>query len=357
MQLFKCGHCQRPVYFDNTYCSRCQHSLGFNADTLDMVSLQTNQNGKLYDVVTGKEYRFCSNVTYGVCNWIIPEENPALHCIACSLNRTIPDLTKSAHLERWKTIEHAKHRLIYSLLRWNLPVKTKTSDPNNGLVFDFKSDDEMPEGQRVLTGHASGVITMNIAEADDVEREMAKKNMEEVYRTVLGHFRHEVGHYYWELLIEDSIHLESFRNLYGDETASYQEALDNYYKNGAPANWNQNYISAYATMHPWESWAETWAHYMHIVDTLETAYFFGLSIDPRIMDHGITSRMASKIEENAYWCLDFDKIFKQWVPLSLMMNSINRSMGANDIYPFVINPTVKNKLQFIHDVIHHKSTS
>ncbi len=352
MQLFKCHHCQRPVYFDNTYCSKCHHKLGFDAVTLDMITLHTDPDGKLKNVVSGNEFHYCSNAVYGVCNWILAEDNPATHCVACSLNRTIPDINKPDHLERWATIENAKHRLVYSLLRWNLPVKNKISDPEKGLVFDFKSDDEMPEGQRVLTGHASGVITMNISEADDVEREMAKKNMDEVYRTVLGHFRHEIGHYYWDLLIANSGHLEKFRQLYGDESQSYQEALDKYYENGAPADWSRNYISAYATMHPWESWAETWAHYMHIVDTLETAYFFGLSIDPRIID--TPSKMSSKIEENAYWCPDFKKIYEQWVPLSLMMNSLNRSMGANDIYPFVINKRVKEKLQFIHEIIHHK---
>jgi hypothetical protein len=306
--------------------------------------------GNLTEVISGSGFHYCSNHQYGVCNWVIPDDNPATICIACALNRTIPDITNAEHLERWKTIENAKHRLVYSLLRWNLPVKSKTEDPMDGLVFDFKADEGLPDGQRVLTGHASGVITMNIAEADDVEREMAKKDMDEVYRTVLGHFRHEIGHYYWDLLIADSNHLKKFRQLYGDETFSYKEALDNYYKKGAPTNWMENYISAYASMHPWESWAETWAHYMHIVDTLETACYFGLSIQPLQIPH--QEGMSTSIEENAYECMDFGKIFEQWLPLSLMMNSLNRSMGANDIYPFVINPKVKEKLHFIHNLIH-----
>lgn len=346
MQLFKCDNCQHPVYFDNTFCSKCQYLLGFDGISLTMVSLQPSS---LKSVVSGAKYHYCINHLQGVCNWIIPDTDPATICIACSPNRTVPNSSNPKHLERWKTIEQAKHRLIYALLRWNLPVKSKLSDPENGLAFDFKSDDYLPEGQRVLTGHASGLITMNIAEADDVEREMAKKDMDEVYRTVLGHFRHEIGHYYWDLLIADSEFIEEFRKLYGDERSSYQESLEKYYKYGAPIDWSKNFISAYATMHPWESWAETWAHYMHITDTLETAYSFGLTIHPKVAPE--EAGLSATIDENAYDCKDFKKIYKYWLPLSIMMNSLNRSMGANDLYPFVINPSVKEKLKFIHKVI------
>jgi hypothetical protein len=298
---------------------------------------------------SGEKFHYCINHIHGVCNWVIPDSNPATICIACAPNRTVPNPSNPDHLERWKTIEQAKHRLIYALLRWNLPVRSKLIDPENGLAFDFKSDDYLPEGQRVLTGHASGVITMNISEADDVEREMAKKNMDEVYRTVLGHFRHEIGHYYWDQLIDGSEFLDEFRQLYGDERFSYQEALDTYYKKGAPNDWSENYISAYATMHPWESWAETWAHYMHIIDTLETAYSYGLTIHPKVAP--LEAGLSATIDENAYDCKDFKKVYKYWLPLSITMNSLNRSMGAKDLYPFVINPSVKKKLAFIHKVI------
>jgi len=350
MQLFKCDQCDQPIYFDNIFCSKCHNLLGFDGINLKMISLQPQEDGSMVAADSGQKYHYCMNHAHNVCNWVIPDSSPATICIACAPNRTVPNTSIPEHMERWKTIEQAKHRLIYALLRWKLPVKSKLIDPNEGLTFDFKSDDNLPEGQRVMTGHASGVITMNIAEADDVEREMAKKNMDEVYRTVLGHFRHEIGHYYWEKLIDGTPYLEAFRQLYGDERASYQEALDLYYKQGAPENWNEEYISAYATMHPWESWAETWAHYMHIIDTVETAYSFGLTISPQVANP--TAGMNATIDSNAYDCKDFEKIFKSWLPLSFMMNSLNRSMGAQDLYPFVINPRVKEKLKFIHNVIH-----
>jgi len=350
MQLFKCDHCQHPVYFDNTFCTKCGHLLGFDGIGLRMVSLDP---GVMVAAGAGVKYRYCTNHRHGVCNWVIPESDPATICIACAPNRLVPNTSNPEHLERWKTIEQAKHRLMYALLRWKLPVKSKLLDYEKGLAFDFKSDDYMPEGQRVLTGHASGVITMNISEADDVEREMAKKEMDEVYRTVLGHFRHEIGHYYWDLLISDSQFLDEFRQLYGDERTSYQAALETYYKNGAPHDWRDSYISAYATMHPWESWAETWAHYMHITDTLETAYSYGITIHPQVAPE--EAGLSATIDTNAYECTDFNILYKNWLPLSITMNSLNRSMGAKDLYPFVINPSVKEKLAFIHKVIHART--
>ena len=355
MQIFECTNCTHPVYFDNIVCIKCQYQLGFDSKNIKMISLYQDQSGQYKEAATGKGYHYCKNHNLDVCNWVIADEDKSEYCISCSLNRIIPDISKPEYLERWKKIELAKHRLIYALLRWNFPIISKAVDYEKGLAFNFKSDSTMPDGLRVMTGHENGLITMNIVEADDVEREMARNSMDEVYRTVLGHFRHEIGHYYWERLIWNTENLEPFRVKYGAETFGYQEAIKQYYKNGAPSDWNQNYISAYATMHPWESWAETWAHYMHIVDTLETAYFYGLTIDPKV--HEAVTVKSALINENAYHCMDFDTIFNHWLPLSFMMNSINRSMGMRDVYPFVINLKVKEKLRFIHNVIHGIKTN
>ncbi|MEX2512935.1 MAG: putative zinc-binding peptidase [Cyclobacteriaceae bacterium] len=349
MQLFQCDHCLNPAYFDNTRCSHCGHHLGFEPENLKILSLSQEDEGVFTAIATSKKYRYCANNHHNVCNWIVPYHHSSRFCLACSLNRTIPNLSRSSFLERWKVIEAAKHRLVYALLRWNLPIKSKSEDPNNGLAFDFKSDEGAPNGQRVLTGHASGLITMNIAEADDVEREMAKNQMDEVYRTVLGHFRHEIGHYYWDILIRNSSQLESYRLIFGDERSSYQEALDKHYRLGAPKNWKEHYISPYASVHPWEDWAETWAHYLHMVDTMETAYSFGLTIQPKVSFPG--DSMGTNMTVDAYNKTGFDEIFAQWLPLTFVMNSLNRSMGAKDLYPFFINNSVKEKLKFIHHVV------
>jgi len=350
MKLFSCTNCNYPVYFENIFCIHCNASLGFDAVSLQPVAIISENNG-LYSTIKRKDktlYKYCNNYQYGVCNWLIPADDASGFCIACSLNRTIPDLSRTEYMERWKAIEIAKHRLVYQLLRMKLPVVPKQQDEQIGLVFDFKANELNNKKERILTGHDNGVITLNIEEADDVEREMARRQMDEVYRTLLGHFRHEVGHYYWDRLIDNTSNLEKFRNLFGDDTIDYNEALQKHYKEGAPLNWNEHYISMYATTHPWEDWAETWAHYLHIIDTLETAYSFGLSINPII---AASQKMHTEIKKDPYAIKDFNTIFQMWIPLTFAMNSLNRSMGLKDIYPFVISEPVKQKMKFIHEVV------
>ncbi|MDN3690455.1 zinc-binding metallopeptidase family protein [Cyclobacterium jeungdonense] len=346
MKLFQCSHCGRPAYFENTHCSHCRTQLGFDPQSLDLLALEVQEDHFVTKNEGQSAFRYCENKKMDGCNWLIPFSASNRFCRACALNRVIPDLANPAYKKRWQTIEIAKHRLIYALLRWNLPFSPRDEATGKGLGFDFKASQNQ---ENVLTGHAFGIITMNIAEADDVERAMAKRQMDEVYRTVLGHFRHEIGHYYWDVLIAESDHLDDFRTLFGDERVSYAAALETHYQNGAPSNWQQNYISSYASSHPWEDWAETWAHYLHLVDTLETAFSFGVTINPKLEDH--PAGISTLISEDAYLCSDFSKLLQQWVPLALTLNSLNRSMGLQDSYPFVISPVIAKKLAFVHDLI------
>jgi len=350
MKLFKCTNCTQPVYFENTLCMQCGSALGFEPNMLETVALNVENNG-LFSI-KGKrsktQYRYCSNYVYDVCNWLVPAGGDTGFCKACELNRTIPDISRPEFMQRWRAIENAKHRLIYQLLRMRLPLITKLQDEQTGLIFDFMADETTDDSERVMTGHDNGVITINIAEADDIEREMARRQMYEVYRTLLGHFRHEIGHYYWDRLMPYTDKLQSFRKLFGDDEVDYAEALQKYYYAGVPANWNENYISAYATMHPWEDWAETWAHYLHIIDTLETAYSFGMSVHPLGTE---AKRLHAEIKKDPYAIGDFEIIMELWLPLTFAMNSLNRSMGLHDIYPFVISVPVKEKMKFIHEVV------
>jgi hypothetical protein len=212
----------------------------------------------------------------------VPAEASGAFCQACRLNRTIPDLGRPEHLLRWQRLEAAKHRLVYSLLRLGLALVSKFEDPDTGLAFDFLADPPagFPDGPNILTGHAQGLITINLAEADDAEREHTRKEMAEPYRTLLGHFRHEIGHYYWEQLVRDGPWLEWFRTMFGDERQDYGACLERHHAEGPPPDWQERFVSGYASAHPWEDFAETWAHYLHIVDTLETADAFGLRIAP-----------------------------------------------------------------------------
>lgn len=349
MKLFNCDHCGQVLYFENSKCENCGYVLGFSDKSLQLKPLvkKGDDTFKIYADNHEKLYRYCKNHQYNVCNWLVTAGDESLYCSACQLNRTIPDISKKEYRQQWNTIENAKHRLVYSLLKMKLPLKSKTIDPKEGLSFDFMAD-EKKDGQKILTGHSEGLITINIAEADDISREMARKAMDEVYRTVLGHFRHEIGHYYWDRLIDNTIYLQKCRELFGDDRKDYGEALKEHYEKGAPEDWRQEFISAYASTHPWEDWAETWAHYLHIIDTLETASSFGVSLRPNVGNASVNINADIKVDP--YNVEDFNEIFRLWLPLTFALNSLNRSMGMHDLYPFVIPPKVIDKLSFIHKV-------
>jgi hypothetical protein len=216
-------------------------------------------------------------------------------------------------------------------------------------VFEFLADPPAQGTPKVMTGHDNGLITIALVEADDVEREKRRKAMGEPYRTLLGHFRHEIGHHYWDILVRDGGRLEACRAVFGDDSQEYGEALQRHYKEGPPTDWQQNFVSAYATTHPWEDFAETWAHYLHIIDTIEMARSFGVRVSPRLDD---TGALHAEIDVNHYWVGDIQRIVDDWLPLTFPLNSINRCMGQPDLYPFILTPPGIAKLGFIHDLVH-----
>jgi hypothetical protein len=342
MKLFQCQHCGQPLYFENTRCESCGRDLGY-LPAMETISALEPDKGAFRALAEPKgRYRYCANAAQGACNWLVADGGDA-YCPACRHNRTIPDLSRGNNLANWRKIEVAAHRLFYTLLRLRLPLKTRVEDANDGLAFDFLSDDESPAP--VMTGHEHGLITINLAEADDSERERRRSQMGEPYRTLLGHFRHEIAHYYWDQLVANSPSLESFRAIFGDERKDYGEALKDHYANGAPADWPEHFVTSYASSHPWEDFAETWAHYFHMVDTLETAGAFGIRVKPSV-DAGL----AARIDFDPHLA-DMDRLVHAWLPLTFAVNSINRSMGLADLYPFVLAPAVIVKLQFVHDCI------
>ena len=353
MKLFECRSCGQTLFFENTRCEHCGHRLGYDPNTVELLPLE--RTDAELDSLTwhvagdpGQTFKFCDNAAYDVCNWIIPADAAESFCLACRHNRTVPDLSKPQNKELWRNLEFAKHRMFYTLLALNLPTVTRIEDPEEGLMFDFK-EDESPT-VKTLTGHDAGDITINIAEADDAEREKRRTAMHEPYRTLLGHFRHEIGHYYWDRLVRDEPALGPCREIFGDETADYNESLKKHYKDGPPENWREHFVSAYATTHPWEDFAETWAHYLHIIDTLDTAGTFGIRIKPK----GISGAdmLETRVDFDPYTADSIEPIISAWVPLTFAVNSLNRSMGQRDLYPFVLTATIIEKLGFMHDLVH-----
>ncbi|MDF3128518.1 putative zinc-binding metallopeptidase [Kiritimatiellaeota bacterium B1221] len=345
MKLFQCENCGQVLHFENTSCEQCGYQVGFESSTLQLRSFQPS------------ERRYCRNYEPGVCNWLQEPDATSDLCMACELNHYIPNVKDPEVKKNWRDIEFAKHRLVYSLLRLELPVNSKTADPENGLRFDFiDSDQVVPKDAERMTGHLSGKITLAIEEADPAVREQNRVNMKERYRTLLGHFRHEVGHYYWDLLILPfPERLQAFRDQFGDESIDYGQALEKHYQTGPPPQWNQNFISAYASSHPWEDWAESWSHYLHLVDTMETAYALGVSINPQIENQ--TEIMTMVADADPYLPIHFEDFLQNAVALTFAVNSINRSMGQLDLYPFILHPPVKQKLTFIHNLLKEVQTS
>lgn len=348
MKLFKCQACGQLLYFENLLCEKSHHRLGFIPQIGTLSALEP-ENGRWRALAGGGSYRYCANGEFEVCNWLVDAASTDTHCLSCRHNRTIPDVSTADNLAAWRKIESAKHRLFYSLLRLRLPLENRNDAADYGLIFDFLAVPPQADGTKVMTGHDNGLITIALAEADDVERERRRNAMHEPYRTLVGHFRHEVGHYYWDRLVRDGGKLDACRIVFGDDGADYEQALQTYYANGAPPNWQNDFVSAYAGAHPWEDFAETWAHYLHIVDTLEMAAAFGMRTHPLIDKAG---DLDSSVDFDPYQVSDAKVLIDSWLPLSIALNSLNRTMGQPDLYPFVLSPHAIKKLGFIHDLVH-----
>jgi hypothetical protein len=346
--LCRCGN---HIFFRNSLCLRCQAPLGYLPGEARLVPVDPGQQPGTW-VVDGVRtlQKFCGNRdTPAQCNWMLAADDPNPLCIACRLNRTIPNLDDEDNARYWGLIEVAKRRLVSQLLALGLPVKSKVDeDVEHGLMFDFLRS--LPNGPRVLTGHANGLITLNVEEADPAKREKIRLELHEPYRTLLGHFRHEVGHYYWDRLVLDSRWLEPFRKLFGDERADYAAALKANYENGPPLDWIDRYISSYASTHPWEDWAETWAHYLHLIDSLGTAIGFGLDAED-------LESTIQPFERDALYAPDdagaerFLSLLNSWIEMTMVLNELARSMGQPDFYPFVMSRPTVAKLQFVHMVV------
>jgi hypothetical protein len=319
MRQLHCPACHENIFFEQTCCSRCGASLTFDASGM---------------IFCCDDALACANRSLIRCNWAAKKSDEL--CSSCSLTRTIPTLDSPRNVLLWRRVEEAKRRLLYDLARLELPL----SGCGHGrqIAFDILADNV---GQPVMTGHLNGLITMNLSEADDVEREVRRTRFREPYRTLLGHFRHEVGHFFWELLVSGTKLQQPFRVVFGDETTNYQEAIHGYHSRMDRVYDRAAFISEYATSHPWEDWAETFAHFLHIVSTLDSASSLPLALAQR----------SHETLEDPYMEKDFEALLSAWMPVSYTMNELNRSMGLSDAYPFELTLAVRGKLHFVHMAI------
>lgn len=385
MRLFHCTHCGSLVFFDSTECLGCGSTLAFDPQRLDMVAVQPVDGAQGAWELRGSSpspanaafaagnavaepasegdalprYAMCANrEAHNACNFAIPQPaadaaageagpaEPTPLCVSCQQTRILPDLSDPNNVRRWTAIENAKRRLYYSLAQMGIAHVAGEAGP----VYEFKAD--TPD-DKVLTGHADGLITLNVAEADDDERARRRLDLGEPYRTLLGHLRHESGHYYWDVLVLRGGHADAFRAVFGDERADYGEALKAHYASAPHTGWQDDFVSDYATSHPWEDWAETWAHYLHMVDLLETAESYRTELSLPGPQGEPRYAMANPFGIPAP---DFDAMLAAWVPLTLLLNSLNRSLGQLDAYPFALGAGVKDKLRFVHALVHGQLT-
>jgi len=312
VRAFTCGNCHRLVPFESHACLHCGAEHGFDWDARELIAFRAGERQR------------CSEAVPAACNAVVAAGQGA--CRVCALTRTRPADSDTTGLARFAEAEAAKRRLVFELAELGLPT-------GGGLAFDMLSSEHEP----VTTGHADGVVTIDLAEVDDSHREAIRAQMAEPYRTVLGHLRHEIGHYYQPIVVTD---WDACRALFGDEREDYQRAMDRHYEHGAPGDWPERFVSAYATMHPWEDWAESFAHYLHIADTLQTALAYGVRVDG-----------PPGVEPAAVGDDEFGILIGNWLPLTYALNALNRSMGAEDLYPFVLTAPVIEKLGFVHHAV------
>jgi len=324
---FRCPRCAQLVFFENSECLRCGLALGFAVGRRTLVAFSP-----------GTGARRCANQRLAACNWLLDPVDRDELCLSCRLTRTRPPDSDEPALAAFADAEAAKRRVVFQLLDLGLPVVSWAQQPG-GLGYDLLSS----RHESVVTGHLDGIVSIDLAESDDPYRERVRLEMGEPYRTMLGHLRHETGHYYWTVLVEQSEGLAGFRALFGDERADYGAAVARHYAQGSPAGWRDEYVSAYATMHPWEDWAETFAHYLHIRDTVQTAAAFGMRIDGT--SHELSADPAAHLDREP-----FDSIMDDWLPLTYALNAVNRSMGRDDLYPFVLSPAAVRKLTWVHRI-------
>lgn len=345
MRLYSCI-CGNTLFFENSRCLACAREVGWCPACRAIRALEPADAGcwRCAEPACGALLAKCVNYAReDVCNRCVladglaPDAGPLCDC--CRFNATIPDLSVPGNREKWARIERAKRRLFYILDGLGLPYGTSAEGFDPPLAFDFKGDTvpaggichSMGETEQVYTGHAEGKITINIREADGAEREKLRVNFGEAQRTVIGHFRHEMAHYFWDLLIRGRRE-DAFRAVFGDhEKPPYAEALERHYREGPPEGWRERHISAYATMHPWEDWAETFAFYLDVASVLETA-------------------ANMRLLEAVPW-EELDAMLARFHGIGLMVNEINRTMGLIDLVPEVITPAVEAKLRFVHEVV------
>jgi hypothetical protein len=348
MRVFTCDNCGQLVFFENSLCLSCGSPLGYVHERRDVAALAEVEADRFSDLqYPDSSWERCATAEMTACNWLVPAGSGRL-CESCALTRTRPAYDDHDAMPDLLTAEVAKRRLVFQLAELGLPLAPRDEKNSTGVAFDLLSSADT----KVITGHDNGIITLDLAEADSEHREGLRLQLHQPYRTLLGHFRHEIGHFFWPILVNDPDRLQACRVLFGDDRADYGEALKRHYRASKEddQSWQDAHISRYATMHPYEDWAETFAHYLHILDTLQTAESFGLGTNDTSGAKRLTRRTGVD-PTRPDGSTTFDQVVTHWLELSYALNQISRSMGQPALYPFVLAPITVQKLSFVDHLV------
>ena len=334
MRRFTCERCAHAVAFAAQNCAGCAHHLGYLSHERNVRILEPTSNPAVF-LVAGSEDAWwrCLNSAWG-CNWMLPAESESPWCRSCQMTRGRPDEARPDAIQAWIAAEAAKRRLVHQLDELELPIEIRSASIPDGLAFDLV---DVP-GEGGITGHLDGVITLDLAETDEQHRDDLRRVLGEPYRTVIGHLRHEIGHYYWARLVAQTEQIDEFRRLFGNERVDYQAAVEQHYA-GDTTDWDStHHVSAYAASHPLEDFAESFAHYLHILDAIDTADAHHLSVSD--------CAQLPDVGTDAYQ--GFEDILDAWRPINEAINAVADALGTPAIYPFDPTGLVVDKLAFVH---------
>jgi hypothetical protein len=340
VRVFICSTCEHELDFESMSCSNCDSPVGYVSDRRDVVVLVANEPTRYTVTGDAAVHWRCLNASWG-CNWMLPADEGDVWCLSCRLTRGRPDEADPVAVSAWSAAEAAKRRLVFQLGELGLPIEPRSSTTPQGLAFDLV---HIP-GASGVTGHDRGIITLDLNEADERHRDELRRNLGESFRTLIGHLRHEVGHYYFTHLVRQDDEIAEFRALFGDERIDYSAALDEHYRRartGTDASDHSGFVTGYAAAHPLEDWAETFAHYLHTLDGLQTADSHGLSATRREAGRPVNRRRRAGDEQS------YSSILERWLPVAEMINAIADGLGSSRPYPFTLSPVVVTKLEFVH---------
>ncbi len=322
MQIFRCPGCDAELFFDNGFCP-CGLAVGYDPNSERFATDQ----------------RFCANRASLGCNWTCAADETL--CASCQMTSVHPDLSMAENTPLWAKAEAAKRHVLVGLMRWGW---FSADDPGARPEFHMLAEQTASGTADVTMGHASGLVTINLAEADTSERVRRREMLGEPYRTLIGHFRHEIAHFLFERLCERDGFLSAFRAMFGDETRDYGAALAEHYQNGPPPGWQNAHVTPYAAAHPHEDWAETAAHAMHLCDITDS-----------FLAAGLGKADAPGPDFDAYRATDPVALIDAALAIGVALNHVNRAVGQPDIYPFVNSDETRKKLGFVLHWLSEKS--